>query len=285
MFSIRIKYFSVCILLLCSLLTHGQQQASVPLSNGDGWYRVVTGSHPYATGKIKLSGGLGNNKITSITFYVSMMGYSQGGQINIVENLFYNQNHVDEIRIGSIGSGLTAVDVHFVYLGTGQSVLVEVEGNNLSIDTSPAYNPTQPTGPVSISGRVLGTSSTRWPVSFGDKVGVGTSVIPNGYKLAVGGKAIMEEVKVEMSGSWPDYVFAPDHKLHSLVETEAYIAENLHLPNMPSAEEVAENGIALGEMNAKLLEKIEELTLHIIELNKRLDAQDSIIQKYISPSK
>ena len=100
-------------------------------------------------------------------------------------------------------------------------------------------------------------------------VGIGTTTIPSGYKLAVDGKAIMEEVKVEVSGSWPDHVFHDDHQISSLENTESYIRENKHLPGIPSAEEVKEDGVSLGEMNAKLLEKIEELTLHVIELNKK----------------
>ncbi|WP_421876551.1 hypothetical protein [Marinoscillum sp.] len=104
-------------------------------------------------------------------------------------------------------------------------------------------------------------------------VAIGSENVPAGYKFSVDGKAIMEEVKVELSDSWPDYVFAPGYELKSLEETEIYIAKNQHLPNMPSAEEVAENGIALGEMNAKLLEKIEELTLHQIEMMKLIKQQ------------
>ncbi len=108
--------------------------------------------------------------------------------------------------------------------------------------------------------------------------------IPAGYDFAVDGKAIMEEVKVKMSGSWPDYVFAPEYELKSLKETESFITENHHLPNMPSAEEVAENGISLGEMNRLLVEKVEELTLYLLEiksenedLSNRLSKMEALI--------
>ena len=101
-------------------------------------------------------------------------------------------------------------------------------------------------------------------------VGIGTTH-PD-YKLAIAGKAIMEEVRVELQANWPDYVFSPDYSLASLNDLEAYISDNGHLPNIPSADEVAENGIMLGEMNAKLLEKIEELTLHLIEKDKEISA-------------
>ncbi len=96
------------------------------------------------------------------------------------------------------------------------------------------------------------------------EVGIGTNSIPPGYRLAVNGKIIATEIKVETG--WADYVFHEDYELKSLSEVSSYIEENHHLPGIPTAEEVAENGIKLGEMNAKLLEKIEELTLYLIEM-------------------
>lgn len=102
-------------------------------------------------------------------------------------------------------------------------------------------------------------------------VGIGTSSIPSGYKLAVDGKIICEELMVELSTSWPDYVFKPNYKLSPLSEVESFINENGHLPGIPSAEEVEANGVSVGEMNVKLMEKIEELTLYVIELQKDID--------------
>lgn len=103
----------------------------------------------------------------------------------------------------------------------------------------------------------------------GSNVGIGTSDT-KGYKLAVAGNAIAEEVKVAQVENWPDYVFKEDYDLKSLEEVEQHIKEKSHLPEIPSEEEVAENGVNLGEMNAKLLQKIEELTLYLIEQNKEI---------------
>jgi len=94
--------------------------------------------------------------------------------------------------------------------------------------------------------------------------------IGTGYKLRVFGKMIAEEVRVQLKTAWPDYVFSKNYQLRSLPETEKYIAENNHLPNMPAASEVEKNGIALGDMQTKMMEKIEELTLYIIEQDKRI---------------
>ncbi|SMC74967.1 hypothetical protein SAMN04488524_2542 [Pedobacter africanus] len=96
-------------------------------------------------------------------------------------------------------------------------------------------------------------------------VGIGTTSPDS--KLAVNGNIRAREIKVENS-NWPDYVFAKDYELPALQETEKHIKDKGHLPGIPSAAEVKANGIDLGEMNAKLLQKIEELTLHLIEMKK-----------------
>ncbi len=100
-------------------------------------------------------------------------------------------------------------------------------------------------------------------------VGIGTTN-PNGWKLAVKGKIRAEEIKVETG--WADYVFDTDYDLPTLKEVEAHIAEKGHLINIPSAEEVEANGIELGEMNKLLLEKIEELTLYLLQQQKEINA-------------
>ena len=105
-----------------------------------------------------------------------------------------------------------------------------------------------------------------------DQVAIGTTdnYIPNGFTLAVGGKMIAEEVKVRLRANWPDYVFDEDYNKPTLEELESSIDENGHLPNIPSAKQVEAEGYLLGEMDVKLLEKIEELTLYMIEMNKEV---------------
>ncbi len=105
-------------------------------------------------------------------------------------------------------------------------------------------------------------------------LGLGTSNPDS--KLTVKGKIHAEEVKVDLSVPGPDYVFANDYKLTSLEQLQQYININKHLPNIPSAKEMEANGIDLGVMNMKLLEKIEELTLYTLkqqqQINKLLQA-------------
>jgi hypothetical protein len=100
------------------------------------------------------------------------------------------------------------------------------------------------------------------------KVAIGTTDMPGNHLLYVNGSAIATEVVVKLKSAWPDYVFEPSYKLPSLTELEKYIITNKHLPDVPIAEAVKENGIPVGEMNALLLRKIEELTLYVIEQNK-----------------
>lgn len=82
------------------------------------------------------------------------------------------------------------------------------------------------------------------------------------------------EIKVNLDAAWPDYVFEPTYCLQPLTEVEEYIVANGHLPNVPSAEVIEEDGVSLGEMNRILLEKVEELTLHLIEQQKLIEAQN-----------
>ncbi|MBV6645972.1 MAG: hypothetical protein KI790_11010 [Cyclobacteriaceae bacterium] len=89
-----------------------------------------------------------------------------------------------------------------------------------------------------------------------------------GTQFEVEGTIRSKEVKVE-AANWPDYVFAEEYELRSLEETESFIRTHHRLPDMPSAEQVEEEGIELGEMNRLLLEKVEELTLHVIGLEKK----------------
>ena len=101
--------------------------------------------------------------------------------------------------------------------------------------------------------------------SFGGNVGIGTVNPVN--KLDVNGTIHSKEVKVDMAG-WPDFVFKKDYNLPTLEEVEKHIREKGHLEHIPNEQEVLKNGINLGEMNAKLLQKIEELTMYMIEIKK-----------------
>lgn len=115
-----------------------------------------------------------------------------------------------------------------------------------------------------------GTDISALAVDANGNIGIGT--LAPSSKLAVNGKIRAHEIKVEVA-NWPDYVFVKGYQLPTLQETEQHIKQKGHLKDIPSAEEVKANGIDLGEMNAMLLKKIEELTLHLIQLKKDNDDQ------------
>lgn len=122
--------------------------------------------------------------------------------------------------------------------------------------------------------------STPLKIKANGNIGIGTSD-PRGYKLAVAGTKgiIAEEVTVKLQSNWPDYVFKKDYNLPSLEEVEKQIQELGHLANIPSAAVVAKEGVKLGDMNTKLLEKIEELTLYTIQQEKKIKAQKEKIER------
>jgi len=101
-------------------------------------------------------------------------------------------------------------------------------------------------------------------------LGLGTSDT-HGFKLAVNGSIRAKEIKVE-SGPWPDYVFDSTYKLLPLIQLQSFINKNKHLPDMPSEAEVVKEGINLGEIVRVQTKKIEELTLYLIDQNRRIES-------------
>ena len=101
-------------------------------------------------------------------------------------------------------------------------------------------------------------------------IATGSATIGNGFICSQNGQVKAKEIVVTLEG-WSDYVFDNGYRLMPLGELERYVNANKHLPNIPSAKEVENNGVNIGEMNALLLEKIEELTLYIIDLQKQID--------------
>jgi len=107
-----------------------------------------------------------------------------------------------------------------------------------------------------------------------------TEAPPAGFRLSVDKGIITKQVKVCLdASSWCDYVFDKDYPRNSIAYVENFINENKHLPNVPSAEEVEEEGINLGEMDATLLRQIEEIWLHVIELKKENEALKKEIEQ------
>ncbi|MES2772912.1 MAG: hypothetical protein V4722_01920 [Bacteroidota bacterium] len=111
-------------------------------------------------------------------------------------------------------------------------------------------------------------------------VGGNSLTVPTGYSMAVDGKIICEELKVQLSGAWPDYVFENNYKMPSLDLLEQQVMQQKHLPNIPSASQVAtEKGVVVGDMQTKLLEKVEELYRYVFQLNNENKAMKEEIKQ------
>ena len=220
--------------------------------SGRGWTWGVSGATPVAAINI-----LGNMQIAG--------SFTTGGDI-ILPSLngnkqIYTWSSGDaNWRIGmsqSPGFTTSMATSHVQYLtyftGPGQGFAVGVNGGQSSFE-------------------ITGSNHNAF---FRGNVGIGT--ISPDAKLAVSGQVHSQEVKVSVTVPGPDYVFEKSYNLPTLEEIKTYIDQNKHLPEVPSAAEMEKNGVKLGEMNMLLLKKVEELTLYVIEANRKIKAQDERI--------
>lgn len=148
-----------------------------------------------------------------------------------------------------------------------------IASNNATVNNTLQVNSTS-----RLQGNVgIGTAPTTFRLDVnGDAhlngpVAIGTTATPGAHLLYVGGSILAEEVKVELQANWPDYVFQPEYKLTPLSEVKTYVENNRHLPGIPSAAEIQEKGLSLGETQRLMMEKIEELYLHLMQTQERLE--------------
>lgn len=122
---------------------------------------------------------------------------------------------------------------------------------------------------------VNGNSVIQGKQTVEDRLFVGTNYVPdptlNKYRIFTDGGILCTEVKILHTTNWPDYVFAPDYRKMPLQELKIFIQQHNHLPNMPAAEVVHAEGFEIAGMQKKLLEKVEELTLYILEQQQEID--------------
>jgi hypothetical protein len=172
-----------------------------------------------------------------------------------------------------VGAGDPAVRLH-VDLGTdvgnasgGYLQLGATNNANIGIDNN------------EIQGRNNGVVSRLVLNNGGGPVQVGSAISPTGYSLSVNGKVICEELKIQASSNWPDYVFTDEYKLPSFEDLRQYIQANHHLPNIPSAQQVEQDGMMIGDMQKKMMEKIEELTLYVLQLEEKCTQMKSELEE------
>lgn len=193
--------------------------------------------------------------------------------------LFTNSSGSQNIAIGRGALVNLTTTNNNIAIGYQAGNSLTTGGANIMIGTQAGYSET---GSDKL---YISNSSTVTPLVYGDfatkYLAVGevaaadrAAATSGGYRLLVKGGMITEKIKVAVAGSadWADYVFEPSYKLMSLDKVESFIKENKHLPNVPSAEEMSKNGLDVMQTSAKLMEKIEELTLYMIEMNKEIKA-------------
>ncbi|MBC7885482.1 MAG: hypothetical protein H7X99_08400 [Saprospiraceae bacterium] len=118
---------------------------------------------------------------------------------------------------------------------------------------------------------VVQTGVTSMYMNESGHINFGTGLAPVGYKVSVEGKVIATDFVALPVASWPDYVFDEAYQLRPLSEVKHFINANKHLPGIPSAAEIEKGGIALGDMSTRLMQKVEELTLYILDLQAQID--------------
>ncbi|MBC7387991.1 MAG: hypothetical protein H7329_02155 [Opitutaceae bacterium] len=193
---------------------------------------------------------------------------------------------------GKVGIGITTAPTATLEIGNASSATIKLsttgtalpQGSGITFHTgayiSTSTYPAPGSGTLSIDNSTSainifgGSLAFRGPSSFLDKVYIGSSWPASGahtdYKLSVDGKLVVKSCYVTSVG-WADFVFDKNYNLQSLSEVENFIKENGHLPEIPSATEIEENGMNVSELLKLQMQKIEELTLHLIEMKKEIE--------------
>ena len=242
---------------------------TVDLSN----YTLVLGCNgSQETYRLNLSGSLNNNEV----FIIKHSNASEISNANISDHPIMDFNGDDHLKLLKNGIEIDRIGIEGTQESWGKNkgfirkpnIVSPKTGNNNPNTNGEwivlAYEDYSNLGTHEIVSTTVGDLKIH--ITEDGKLGVKTTSIPQGFEMAVNGKAIFKEVKVETT--WADFVFKPDYKLRSLKEVEAFIKKNGHLPEIPSEKVVHKQGISVGDMNAKFLQKIEELTLYMIQLKK-----------------
>lgn len=177
------------------------------------------------------------------------------GDIDVSEGDFRIGTTTNRLKMGVFTTG-TFAGMSRIY-SSGTNAMLALGVNNMDLMTLSAAN----------SGTVVIGNGGALPAAA------------TGYKLSVHGKAVCTELMVKSIATWPDYVFEKNYQLMPLNELQAFINKNKHLPNIPPAKEIEQNGLVVGDMQNKMMQKIEELTLYILQQQKQLELQNKKIEE------
>jgi hypothetical protein len=204
---------------------------------------------------------------TGIAFFTGITGSDVG-----TGNLSYGTERMRITNTGNVGIGLNNPFAKLQVWG-GSFAATGTDLNGTLIASTQA-------GIAYIGNNTL---TNGIAINSSGSVGIGTATTFT-YKLAVNGSAIFTQAVVKLNANWPDYVFKKGYTLPSLKSVEEYLIVNGHLPGLPSAESVQKNGLDLGSTQAKLLEKIEELTLYSLDLQKKVEKLEETNKELVATS-
>lgn len=247
-------------------------------------YNNTLGSRNVAIGGASLNSLQGSNATTSFNLaigYGSLQQLTSGtGNTAIGYSAGLNKTSGSgNVYIGnSAGAvGAATAESNALYISNSSSTNPLIKGSFHATAPWVQFNvkvaPGSPT-PTTTGYLAIGDFDTAPGGAGAGGLGLPTSFTGGPYRLYVQDGIMTEKLKVALrnSSDWADYVFSPDYKLTPLEEVATFIKANKHLPNVPSADEMAANGIDVTKTSAKLMEKIEELTLYIIEMDKEIKA-------------
>lgn len=204
-----------------------------------------------------------------------------GMQYNHISNrlIFRTNNHNSDLIIGdtgniSIGSEITDSKLRIegtkslARFKTNQNGFFEIQATRSNPQSNSASLKLTSQNHIILDPNISGTSGN-----------VGIGLDNPDMKLTVNGNIHAKEIKIDLKIPAPDYVFKYDYNLRSIKSVEKFIKKNNHLPEIPSAEQFKQNGLMIAEMNMSLLKKVEELTLYIIQQEKKMNKQKNQIEK------
>jgi hypothetical protein len=234
--------------------------------------------HLYGTFEVTITGGynyqLNIGKLTKR--YMMLRNASSDYLTQSTEVVAASGELANQWKLGDFDNTTSQIPIYHLS-NKGNCIVVRIEGALIHPESIASINSS-----LTVSEPVVSPNSeTRDYMSImQERVGIGTTNPQN--LLDVNGTIRAKEVKVE--SGWADFVFKPDYQLKPLAEVEQFITTNGHLPEIPTEKEVAQNGVSLGEMNAKLLQKVEELTLYLIKQDgeiKSLNKKNEELEKEI----
>jgi hypothetical protein len=260
--------------LAFALLSYCSDAQSQIITTGN---NVVNASNPYAADVVigsDASGGIRHNS--------SIMWWSGGSasRISNAGDVFYYSVWNTTTPNIALGATLGSSSYFQGNVGIGTTTptqKLDVKGSIVFGNINSNGRLSDEVGYASIVGgvgagiRFYTNDGISQPLTLSSTGSVGINVTDTkGYQLAVNGNAIATSMTVKLYANWPDYVFKKEYNLPSLSEVKNYIDQNQHLPEMPSEQEVKDNGINLGEIVKVQTKKIEELTLYLIEKDKEI---------------